>query len=468
MSTALQRTAPIREKRTGVIGAFAGNIETLAREAAAGPLPQRVRTFTQDAPSDLQRALSLLRSVDGLGIVVHGPAGCAAALLAGGPEAPWASSGIDQRDSILGGDAKLEAAIRALHASAAPRAIAVVTTPVVAINNDDVLSVTFALRDELGIPVFPVFADGFRSKIAATGHDVAVHGLASHLLPHRQAAASECVTLLAVSEGAEDLAGLAALLAEAGIESTPFPRSARLADLGRVASSRLSVAIDADEAEYAGEALRRLRGVPYLAPPPPVGFAGTTRWLSAIAQATGRAEAASVVAARRARSLREARERLAAHAGARLFVSLPAPLAFGVADLAAELGLGLAGLSVPSVGAHHAERLAALAAAHPGLPVLVGEGQAFEEVNLLARARPALHVSSGGAAVHALRLGIPALDLQRVPLLGYAGADRFAAAAARRLAHDGFARFLSAAPDPTYLPGWLSRSTHWFIKQEVK
>ncbi len=467
MSTA-QRTAPIREKRTGVIAAFAGTVDALAREASAGPLPQRVRTFTQDGPSDLQRALSLLRSIEGLGIIVHGPAGCAAGLLADGAEAPWISSGLDQRDSIMGGDAKLEAAIRALHASRSPRAIAVVTTPVVAINNDDVLSVAWALRDELGLPVFPVLADGFRSKIAATGHDVAIHAVASHLLPHRQAIAGDGITLLAVAEGAEDIAGLAALLVEAGIESTPFPRSTRLSDLGRVASSRLSVAIDPDEADYAGEMLRRLRGVPYLAPPVPVGFAGTTRWLSAIAEATGRPEEGVAVAARHARRLRESRELLGPHAGARIFVSLPAPLAFGVAALISELGLVLAGVAVPSIGAHHAPRLTELAAAHPGLPILVGEGQAFEEVNLLRGLEPALHVASGAAAVHALRLGIPALDLQRVPLLGYAGAERFAASAARRLAHPAFARFLAGKPDGTYQPAWLAKSTHWFIKHEVK
>jgi len=467
MSTA-HRTAPIREKRTGVIAAFAGAVDALARDASAGPLPQRVRTFAQDGPSDLQRALALLRSIEGLGIVVHGPTGCAASLLADGAEAPWISSGLDQRDSIMGGDAKLEAAIRALHASRSPRAIAVVTTPVVAINNDDVLSVARALRDELGLPVFPVFADGFRSKIATTGHDVAIHAVASHLLPHRQAIAGDGITLLTVAEGAEDIAGLAALLAEAGIESTPFPRSARLSDLGRVASSRLSVAIDPDEADYAGEMLRRLRGVPYLAPPVPVSFAGTTRWLSAIAEATGRPEQGVAVAARHARRLRESRELLGPHAGARIFVSLPAPLAFGVAELISELGLVLAGVAVPSVGAHHAPQLTELAAAHPRLPILVGEGQAFEEVNLLRGLAPALHVASGAAAVHALRLGIPALDLQRVPLLGYAGAERFAAAAARRLEHPAFARFLAGNPDSTYQPAWLAKSTHWFIKHEVK
>ncbi|MGB8930116.1 MAG: nitrogenase component 1 [Anaeromyxobacteraceae bacterium] len=466
--SSLQRTAPIREKRTGVISAFSGTVETLARDAAAGPLAQRVRTFSQDTPSDLQRALSLLRSIEGLGIVVDGPAGCAATLHAEGGSVPWVVTGLDQRDSIMGGDEKLRAAIRGIFAARSPRAIAVVATPVVAINNDDVLSATIELRDELGIPVFPVFADGFRSKVAATGHDVAVHALASHLLPGRHGSAGDHVTLLSIAEGAEETYALRALLGEVGIDSVLFPRSARVSELGRVASSRLSISIDPDEAEYAGEALRRLRGVPYLAPSPPIGFAGTTRWLAAVGDATGHAVQAAEVATRQSRRLAGALERTAAHAGARIFVSLPPQQALGVAELIGELGLRLAGIGLTTVAARHALPLEALATAHPGLRVLVGEGQAFEEVNLLASLKPDLYVGSGNAAVHALRLGVPVLDLQSVPILGYAGAERFAAAVSRRLAHPSFARFLAEEDAQLYQPGWLGKSTHWFIKHEVK
>jgi nitrogenase molybdenum-iron protein alpha/beta subunit len=464
----LDRNAPTREKRTGVIAAFAGTAEALTRELSAGPVAQRVRTFTQDAPSDLLRALALLRSIEGLGIVIHGPAGCAASLHAQGGGAPWVVTGLDQRDSIMGGDEKLQDAIRGLYATRAPRAIAVVTTPVVAINNDDVLAASFELRDELGIPVFAVFADGFRSKVAATGHDVAVHALVSHLLPQRHGSAGDHVTLLSVAEGAEDRAALAGLLAEAGIESSPFPLGARLGELARVSSSRLSVSVDPDEAEYVGEALRRVRGVPLLAPPPPIGFSGTTRWLAAIAEETGRSDQARVVAARHERALAGARERLSRHAGARVFVNLPASLAFGLADLLGELGLLLAGAVLTSVGARHVARLGEVAATQPALPLLVGEGQSFEEVNLLRTVKPDLYVGSGGAAVHALRLGIPVLDLQAVPFLGYAGAERFASAVARRIDHPAFARFLAEPGDATYLPAWLSKSAHWFIKHEVK
>ena len=91
------RTAATREKRGGVISAYAGTVGSLALEAGGGTLAARVRTFAQDGANDLQRALALLASIEGLGVVIHGPAGCAGTRhgAPGGP--PWAVTGLDQR-----------------------------------------------------------------------------------------------------------------------------------------------------------------------------------------------------------------------------------------------------------------------------------------------------------------------------------------------------------------------------------
>ncbi|MGC3997704.1 MAG: nitrogenase component 1 [Anaeromyxobacter sp.] len=462
------RTAPIREKRAGEIAAYAGTAGALLAEAGEGGLAPRTRTFAQDRPSDVQRALSLLRTVEGLGVVVHGPAGCAASLLGEEPGAPWVVSGLTQRDSILGGDAKLREAIRQLHAPHHVQAIAVVGTPVVAINNDDVEAVAAELREELGLPIALVRTDGFRSRVGATGHDVAVHGLLEHLLPVRHTGPGDHVTILTGQEGPEEVAEVRALLQEAGIGAVPFPRHARVNELEAVASARLSVSLDPDEAAYAAQALRQLRGVPHLDAPPPIGLSGTTRWLAAVAAAAGQEEGAAEVAAQHAASLEAVRARLAPHAGAPVFVNLPAAWALAVGALVRELGLSLAGLQVPALGPRHLPALRELTAGQPDLPLLVGEGQAFEEVNLLHRLRPAVLVTRGAAPVHALRLGIPVLDLHRVPLLGYAGAQRFAEELRRRLRSQGLARFLATGGPGRWAPGWLDRSTHWFIKHEVK
>jgi len=63
------------------------------------------------------------------------------------------------------------------------KSLFVVTTPVVAINNDDVEAVVDELHEEYNIPVVPVYSDGFRSKTGITGYDVALHAMLKNLLP---------------------------------------------------------------------------------------------------------------------------------------------------------------------------------------------------------------------------------------------------------------------------------------------
>ena len=464
--TLRQRTAPIREKRSAAVAGFCGTLDTWRVEADSGPVVQRVRTFTQDHASDLQCALDLLGSVRGLALVVHGPAGCASALHTLG--VPWVVTAIDQRDSIMGADGKLRRALRELHAAHAPQAVAVVATPVVAINNDDIETVAAELRDELELPIVPVFCDGFRSKVAATGHDVVVHALLKHLVTQRPRARLPHVNLLSATASAQDLSGLQLLLKEIGVATLTFPRLAALDELEQVASASLSVGLDADDSNYAGLALQERHGVPFLELAPPVGSAGTTRWLAAVGEATGHAAQAALVTSCHAHRLQRSSEALAPFAGARVFVNLPLAQAVAMVELLSELDLQTVGLKWPSLSGSEHIALRALAQLTPQLPLLVGQGQAFEESNLLRRLAPDLYVGSGESCAHVQRLGIPTLNLQRLPWHGYSGAERVAGAIERQLRNPALSRFLGQGVERDYTPGWLKRSTHWYLKQEVK
>jgi len=469
MTTLTHRTVLTREKRKGSIAAFSGQAQGLAKEGREGGLVQRVRTFAQDAPSDLQRALSILRTIRGLAIVVHGPAGCAASLGGGFQDtAPWIVTGINERDSIMGGDRKLRAAIHQIHAAHAPAVIAVVATPVVAINNDDIESVVTEVNEELGIPIIPVLTDGFRSKIAGSGYDAVIHALLREQLWHPAGERGAHLNLLSVAEKSQDVQALKALLRELDAEVEVFPRHGNAQAFHRVPEARLSVSIDPDESEYAGQVLQEQRGIPFLSLDVPVGLDNTGRWLSAIGAALERPGLAQAVIARHEEQLAPLKERLARHQGARVFVNLPAALAFALVPFLESLGLTLAALEITALSQDQDSRLQAFAQGHPEVPLLVGEGQIFEEVNLLRNLAPDLYLGSGQAAVHALRLGIPVLDLQHLPILGYLGAAALVEALERSLSNTSLAGFLAEPAERRYAKGWLAKSTHWFIKHEVK
>lgn len=465
----IARSAPSRERRFGAIAAFAGTVQALWDEAKTEGLAQRVRTFAQDTPNDLQRALALLATIRDVAVVVHGPAGCGiSASVEQRSHGSWRVTNISERDSILGGDAKLEAAIRDACAEREPAAIIILASPVVAINNDDIESVASQTRDERGIPVLVIRTDGFRSKIASTGHDLVVHALVREILAHNATEFGDAVTLLTISETSEDVMAMGEILRELGSEWLPFPQFSSARDWPRVAASRHVVALDPSDAEYGGSLLHDQAGSAFVTHDAPIGASATAHWVACVADAIGCPEAADEVISRHHFAVERSRARMTHHRGARLYVNLPAGKAFSFVQLARELGVVVVGLQVPSLGAQDAVRLERLASEQPELPILVGEGQAFEEVNSLLRLRPDLYVGQGNAAVHALRLGIPVLDVLSIPLYGYAGLQRLTDAIDRRLSNPALARFLSAGDDSRYSVQSLAKSTHWFIKREVK
>jgi nitrogenase molybdenum-iron protein alpha/beta subunit len=469
MAFVRQKTSQTREKRLGAVAAWSGTAQAFVKEAAEGDLEPRIRTYAQDLPSDVEHALDLLGTIDGLAIVVHGPAGCAAALHGASKAAgPWLVTNLSERDSIMGSDAKLRSAIQEIHKAYSPKAIAVVATPVVAINNDDIDSVTEEMKDELSIPVVAVYTDGFRSRIGSTGQDVAVHSLVKHLLPLRRRTEGAHVNLLAVEESRADVDQFQALLGALGAESVVFPRFASVGQVQKLSEARISVALDPDAAEYAGSALEDLYGIPFLKTPAPIGSKGTADWLFAVGSALGKSDEVAQLVGREFKRVQVALEASASFRGARVFVHLPPSQALAFAAVARELGLEIAGIKAPWAASRHAPLLEELLASSPETPILVGEGQPFEEVNLLGKIKPDLYITAGAAPIHALRSGIPVVNLDGLSLLGYAGLERLARSVERALANRSLSRFLSEGGDEPYDPSWLKKSVHWYIKQEVK
>lgn len=465
MSYTRQRTAPIREKRLGSIAAWYGSAASLVREGSEEGLVQRIRTFAQDGHSDLTRALELVGTLREIAVVVHGPAGCAAALHQG-EAPPWIVTGITERDSILGGDSKLRAAILQACRDYSPKAIVVVSSPVVVINNDDIDSATEELREELGILLIPVYADGFRSKISATGLDVVAHALIKHLLPAARGELAAHVNLLALSENRASVAGLLELLSDAGIKARVFPRFVHVDEAEEIVHARLSIAINAAEADYTGQTLQLVYGTPYLNPAAPIGIAATASWLLAIGEALGLP--VSDLIDREVNALQLLLAESGGLRGRKIFLNLSANEAFSFWHLARELGLEVTGIKLPFLDPAHVDALRGISAQYESLPVLVGDGNAFEEVSLLKASRPDVYIGHSTQALHAARQGIAVLALDELAYHGFAGVRNIVRQLGRKLANNSFARFLAAGDSEPYAGGWLKKSAYWYIKHEVK
>ncbi|MFC0243775.1 nitrogenase component 1 [Rhodopseudomonas telluris] len=451
MNKALQ--PPTRERRLGGVSAYLGDVAALIAELEAGPPVPRIRTFSQVAVDDVSAALRVLAEVDGLGVVVHGVRGCAGALARGAAGRPWAVTNLDQRDTILGADGVLARTQRRLYERYRPWAIVVVATPVVAINNDDIQSVAAELGDELGIPVIELRTDGFRSRIAATGYDIASGALAALIQP-RHGRRRNLINLLAFERG-PGLAAIARQIAALGLEVNVLPAGAGPDAFAKAAQAVLSVAVFQDEADVLRRELDRLHRVPFLHLPPPIGAAGARHFIEAVAEATERPLPATEEGGHQSELLGDRR----------VVVALPPSQALAVAGLVGQLGGRVAGLSVDWIDSLHLEGLKALSAAST-LALHIGAGQPFELVNWLGKLKPDLLIGTPAAAATATRAGIAAVAVEGDDLLGVAGEVRLATRIVRAL--DAQRRGDSFEVTIAYLPGWLKRSPDWHIKREVR
>ena len=442
-----------RERRLQTISAWLDVPAALEAQFAAGETVQRIRTFSQATPDDLLAALDLLAGIDGAGIVVHGPRGCAAALAARAPAGSWAVTGLDQRDTIMGSEGAVSRAVMSLHRRHRPWVIFVVATPVVAINSDDPRTSADELACELGIPVLVVRTDGFRSRVAATGYDAACQALLS-LVPATDAR-EDVVNLLAGD--AETAAEAVTLLASLDVAVNVLPAGADAAGFARAARARVSICLDPDVTGALGAGLEAAHGVKLLRGGVPIGLAATRRWLAGVAAATGRVEADSADAPDLGLPL----------AGVRVHLALPPDAVFRAAVLVGELGGSVSGLTVEHIDRTHAEALAEFARTNPSVVLHVAAGQPFETVNLLACERPDLFVGLPGLAALAAATGVPSVGVTPGALTGWQGAARLARRAGKALANQSFVRRLAAVPPP-YSAGWLRRSADWHIKQEVR
>ena len=473
MNMLKQKAAAIREKRLQAISAYYGKAETLLQENSEGQFVQRVRTFSQDSQSDILYALSIITTIKDSAIVVHGPSGCAVARLfinvIDENNAKWVVTNLNERDSIMGSDVKLREAIRQVYKLHIPKIIFIISTPVVAINNDDIESVVEEQKEELGIAIVPVYSDGFRSKIGTTGYDLVSHSIIKHISLPNKVKYTDLINLISVSEKAEDIKEVNFLLNEIGLKTNLFPRYASLDNIKQVNAASFSVSINPDEANYPGIILESRFQIPFVQTVIPIGINNTARWIADIGIATGHeAEARSLIHREKDKINNTLLNKSRYINKLKVFISFPPAYAFGIVDLLEELDIEVVGLKLSYIDHQHLGNLERIKTDKPDLTILVGDGQLFEEENILRKLGPELYIGDSGDFAVAIRNGIPVVNLENIAILGFNGVHNLVDKIRKVLSNTSFTQLLSKKETKSYTKEWLRKSPNWFIKQEVK
>jgi nitrogenase molybdenum-iron protein alpha chain len=464
MSLISETKALTRERRSGALCGYNGPLEGLIT-AVSGDVKQTVRTFSQSAPDEIIYALRVLCGVEDSAIVVHGGVGCAAAAEPGGGVRVY-STNLDERDTILGGDDELRAAITRACAERAPRAVFVVGTPVIAINNDDTRSIIMELEDELGVKIVFVGTDGFKSKAAVTGYDVVSHALLRGLVESETQEAGEFVNVVSMSESAGDVAAAVHILDELGLVSNVIPRFSSVPAIARAGSAIATVALNGGEGEYLAIGLEESFGVRYIRTDTPIGAAAAERFVSAIARELSREEQAAEYVRRFAESVPRAGEGDGQFLeGASFFLNMDLCAAAGFAELIGEFGGVVTGFAVPYVDSGNRSQLDRFA--DKKITAIVAGGQQFEIANALSKTRPDYFIGAEGNTSSALSMGVVPISLSRIPTFGLAGVEAFAGLM-KKIKKIGGIRSTGEKNENYYRDAWLRKSGNWYVKLEVR
>lgn len=442
-----------RESSRDALSALYDTPSRYAQELQEG-VRQRIRTFSQDMPSDVYYAVRLLSGIRGAGIVVHGPRGCCAfaphfRIRAG--SAPISVTNLSEQNTILGGEHQLRETLTEYIRHFGLSLIFVVTTPPVSINSDDTGAVIAEITEEFGVTVIGVLTTGFQSRLGVTGYDSALLPVFNRLADRIDDRTEPFVNLISVSEHPEDAAEAARLLNLLGLSVNTLPNTGGAAAFRRAGAAEASIVLNSGEGLLLAEKLEEAFGVPFFAPPLPLGPVGAQDFLAQTARFLGRefegASAPSGIPALRGRNI---------------FIQASPVYAAALIRLVRNSGGTVAGVGTPFL-----DRVVLPLFEGYDEKLLVGEYQGFELENLLDETKVDLFLSETGAVEPAFRRGIPAVVFGETALLSPSGWEQLHRRVGSALKNGAFARSLKTDSPEPYTESWLNRRVNWYIKQEV-
>lgn len=458
-----------REKRLTTISHYDSNLNVLLEELSSQEVRQRVRTFTQDSYSEILYALQILSAIEDIAVIVHGGAGCAfSGIYYNGKygKQQWYTTNLDERDTILGGDNKLRDTVLRAYEEKNPRAIFIVGTPVVAINNDDVSSIILELEEEIPAKLIWIDTDGFKTKAAINGYDIVAHALVKYIVRPADERKGSFVNLISFSEKEQDLKRITDLLATLNLEWNLIPQYGSCDNIADAAKAAGSIVLNEDEGGYFADILEEAYGVPHVKAGLPIGSVGTRRFIKTITERFSLPDIGDYE--------RKGQELVKPYIGKKIlrgktvFLNVGIDKMKGYAMLIRELGGEIAGVAVPAIDPENKRKLSEADPERNDIPVLVLQGQPFEVANVVKRTGAQFYLCEDGDLQFLRDLNCIPLSLSHVSCIGYEGIRDFANLVEKAVLWAKRKENAEQYFESVYRNEWMKRSSNWYVKQEVR
>ncbi|MDU4960478.1 MAG: nitrogenase component 1 [Sporomusaceae bacterium] len=490
-SQRLGNEAAVREQRLGAIVGYRGTVRELAAKAASCSQKNNGRCFTQASSCNSGCAQSYLSEILDAVIVNHAPAGCAVDQIGYNVLNKWSekarewegwqprniaffTTNMTKEDTVFGATEKLKDTIREAYRRYRPGAIFITTSCVSGIIGEDIKSALDELREEVPIPLAPVFCEGFKTKVWASGFDAAFHAILTHIVkPPRRKTNKVNVFNFHARARAE----ITAIFARLELEPVFMVAQCTVEQLSRMSEAAASMAICSSLSTYVEHALEQLYSVPSVRGLHPQGIAGIQGWLRGLGQIVGKEAAVETYIAEQEAAYRPILDELKRQlSGRRAVIGMGPGFAHDyVRVLTEELGMEV----VWATSWHFDQKLdngsVPDAAKHAGdskvdVPASVCDLQAFEMMSILHKLQPDIYLSRhGGTAGWAAKLGIASLMIvDEYEVFGYRGTVNFAQRMLDALRNRSRERNLAQWLRLPYTDWWLQQNSFEFLEAEVR
>ena len=343
----------IREQRLGTITSYEGDLDEIIEKSKTKSLCSGCASYEQCGNCGQENAVTITVWIQGSAVITHAPIGCGApgieyaASVRGSAQGQqrhvWQlTTNIQEKDTIYGAAAKLHASIREAKERFDPKVIFILTSCVSGIIGEDIESVADEEEEVLGIPIVPIYCEGFKSSHWATGFDAAYHGILRKLIHEPEKKQKDLVNIFNFL-GADRLEGL---LARAGLRANFLVPFVSVEELQTMAEAACSATFCESLSTYIAGSLADRFGVPVLESPPPFGVKWTDNWFQEIGALTGHQEEVERVIAEEHEKIKDELEELRGKLkGKKVYIISGDTFAFQLANVARDLGMEIAGVT---------------------------------------------------------------------------------------------------------------------------
>ncbi len=478
--------AATRENRLGAITGYRGTIKDMVGKASCCSLKNRERCFSQTSACSLGCAQGYLSGIIDAAIVNHAPIGCASDAVYGNTVNKWGekvrgwkhrninfiSTNMTEEDTVFGAADKLKEAIREAYRRFKPKAVFITTSCVSGVIGEDIKSILDELKEEIPAVLAPVFCEGFKSKVWASGFDAAFHAILTSIVKPPKEKTNKINMINFRGSAREEITSI---LSRLGLEPVFLAPFSTVEELSKISQSAASISICGTLGSYLGNGLEEQYGVPYIKTLQPHGIAGMESWLKGLGKAVGGEDKIEEYISEQNEKIKPDLDYIRSKLKGRTAVVGMGP-SFGhnYIRVLRELGIDVIWGATWHFDQQYdhgtcPESALRLSEDNYDLPVSVGDQQNFELLNLLGKLKPDLYISRhGGSAVWATKMGIASVMVaDEYSAFGFKGIVDFGYRLIDAVANRNLAKNLARRAKLPYTEWWLGQDSFKFLQEEV-